>query len=691
MNIMRTEKIKVEPVSFGTLMSQMAQGHLRVPRFQRNFVWEKARIQSLFDSMYKEYPIGTIFLWRAPSKYNHMLRTVDYLQQPSVERDQSYTLILDGQQRLTSLYVTVRGLSISGDDYGRIVVDLGNSEDGKTFLYRTPDNRRWIAIRDLVQENHFSLYDSLPPDYRQKFADVRQRLASYPFSVVTVSNMDLEDAIEIFERINQQSKRLTRYDLIAASVLTDSFDLRDRTQKDIIQPLKSVFGPVAETNIPQALALNIRKRTEHETQMSLETAEVQTVWGRTVECFKLAVDFVHSNLGVKRSDFLPYNAMLPVLAHYFYVGETNSILSPAHREQLERWFWRVAFSERYSGASQTRMTEDAAMMRALAVDNKPMDLDRIPVPLDEKALIQASMRSTTSALRNGILCLLNVLRPLHFVNQTEISVTGDYFSKFTRAERHHIFPIAFLQERGFRTRDIHRIPNFCFIPTDLNQQISNKAPSEYFAALREKYGDSGDFEKVMRTHLIPVGEDSGIWTDDYNLFLSQRARLLLNEIRALCGLSSRVPDELRNPIIDDIEVALRDLIHESLSSAYGLEYWKRYIPTDTRERVKGRIETIIKSTPGINRSQFNDPRKLLDQLDVSDYSRIILSSTNWPYFSNHFKHKPDTERMLNDFRMYRNAVKHNQQVDTLMDLRGQAAIVWLAQALNVDLSPYGIF
>src|SRR5260221_12886124 len=100
--LMRTERIKVEPLSFASLIQAMVQGQFRIPRFQRNFVWERSRIQKLLDSMYQEYPIGTLFLWRAPTQYNHMLRSFEYLQQQPLEEGQTYTFILDGQQRQRS-------------------------------------------------------------------------------------------------------------------------------------------------------------------------------------------------------------------------------------------------------------------------------------------------------------------------------------------------------------------------------------------------------------------------------------------------------------------------------------------------------------------------------------------------------------------------------------------------------------
>jgi hypothetical protein len=101
--------------------------------------------------------------------------------------------------------------------------------------------------------------------------------------------MDIEQAIEIFERINRAGRPLSRYDLITASVLDDDFDLREKTQRDIIEPIMAKgFGKVEETGIPQALALIIRGHTESSTQMGLETGEVKSHWDSTVDCLMLA-------------------------------------------------------------------------------------------------------------------------------------------------------------------------------------------------------------------------------------------------------------------------------------------------------------------------------------------------------------------------------------------------------------------
>ena len=198
------------------------------------------------------------------------------------------------------------------------------------------------------------------------------------------------------------------------------------------------------------------------------------------------------------------------------------------------------------------MTEDAAWIRHMIKDNVQYIQLNIA---DESDLVNASMRSSTSAIRNGILCLLNARRPLHFRNRTEVNIGSDHFSTFSRAEKHHIFPAEFLRKRGFALSRVHSIPNFCFIPAQLNRWIGDKAPSIYMKEIRNEFKDVSDFEHIMRTHLIPVGNDSGLWTDDYELFLVQRARLLIQEIKQKCGISAHVEPEYRDPIVNRIEIA----------------------------------------------------------------------------------------------------------------------------------------
>ena len=137
--------------------------------------------------------------------------------------------------------------------------------------------------------------------------------------------------------------------------------------------------------------------------------------------------------------------------------------------------------------------------------------------------------SKTSAIARGILCILNLRQPLHFTSKAKVNLGTDHFSKFTSAERHHIFPAGILVKLGFKRGQVHSLANFCFIPADLNNLISDRPPSEYMSEICDQYDDVTEFQRVMSTHLIPVNQDSGIWTDDYELFLGQRASLLMTK------------------------------------------------------------------------------------------------------------------------------------------------------------------
>jgi uncharacterized protein with ParB-like and HNH nuclease domain len=125
-------------------MRDVERGKLRIPRFQREFVWERPKVIKLLDSIYHQFPVGSFFFWAAPRKYNKFFRNIAELSLPKPEEMEDITFILDGQQRITSLYATIKNLTLEGVDYGKICFDLENEE----FTARTSDDRRYIAIHD---------------------------------------------------------------------------------------------------------------------------------------------------------------------------------------------------------------------------------------------------------------------------------------------------------------------------------------------------------------------------------------------------------------------------------------------------------------------------------------------------------------------------------------------------------------
>lgn len=192
----------------------------------------------------------------------------------------------------------------------------------------------------------------------------------------------------------------------------------------------------------------------------------------------------------------------------------------------------------------------------------------------------------------------------------------------------------------------------------------------------------------MDSHFIPVHDGSGIWTDNYERFLRQRAELLVAEIKRLTAMPDTLLPEHRNPVLDEIESALRDTIHDALNAAHGWDYWQECVPKDVQVRTQRRIDAEVKRNPGVSKGDFDNPRARLDFCDVADYEKIVLS--NWHQFSNIFRSKSEVERNFRDFAEFRNATKHNREIDGILEYSAQAAIIWMAKALDLDLSHYDV-
>ncbi|MFC2016803.1 DUF262 domain-containing protein [Chloroflexota bacterium] len=517
---MEIEKIKIEPgLKLGDIIRDLEKGKLRIPRFQRKFVWERPRVVRLLESMYHQFPIGSFFFWQAPRTYNKFFRNIGDLGLPEPDARDDITFILDGQQRITSLYVTVKGLTLNGVAYGEICFDMEEEE----FTSRKADNKRYVTLCDMLnEERQFEIYDGLSAQYRKRFADCRTIFMTYPFSTVIVRDLELEAVCEIFERINQSGKRLSLTDLVVANTWSEDFDLREKIY-ELNSTLKSKgFEQLEAEAITESLSLNVKSGCTRSIQLQLDTDDIRNTWAKTVESLNLAIDYLRSNLGVKRYSFLPYRGIIPVLAYYFYKSN-NRAISPTHRSVVERWFWRVSFSGRYASSTATNIGDDRKLVDQI-IGNAPISID-FPVTLGENSIVGTQMR-TTSAVKNAGLCLLTKREPRHFRNNTIIPLDDSYFSDFNSPEKHHIFPASMLQEQGIKE---FSLANFCFIPAELNKEISNDKPSQYFKRFKE---ENPKFEQTMESHLIPTGADSGIWTDDYRKFVQERAELIKKEIES---------------------------------------------------------------------------------------------------------------------------------------------------------------
>src|SRR3989338_7983479 len=162
---MQLQKIKVDELNLSDIVHEIEHGHLRIPRFQRDFVWERSKVIKLLDSMYKEYPIGSFFIWEADKKYNLFYRNIAELNLAEPDSYTSIRYILDGQQRATSLYAAIKGLKIESTDYSQICFDFDKEE----FIVRSHEGDYYASLMDILGENKFQIYNKLTDQRKQAF------------------------------------------------------------------------------------------------------------------------------------------------------------------------------------------------------------------------------------------------------------------------------------------------------------------------------------------------------------------------------------------------------------------------------------------------------------------------------------------------------------------------------------------
>jgi hypothetical protein len=663
---MQLQKIKVDELKLSDIVNEIEHGQLRIPRFQRDFVWERSKVVKLLDSIHKEYPIGSFFVWEADKKYNLFYRNIAELNLPRPDSYTSIRYILDGQQRATSLYAAIKGLTIDGTDYSLIRFDFDKEE----FVVRHHDDETCASLKDILGENKFQIYNKLTDQRKRAFDKCYNIFSSYPLSVIIVREKELDEASEIFERINQGGKRLSIFDLVVASTWGEDFDLKDEYSKLHDFLVDKGFGRITPEVVTHAASLIIKDYCRNSYQLQLTKEELKKDWEEIANSIKLAVDFLTNNLGVKIFDFVPYPSMISLLAYLYFKAPGRS-LTKQMTEKVKEWFWKAALSERYGSSRETRMEEDRRLIFDKLLEDDDAKIN-YSVILDEDKISRSKI-STRSALRNAFFCMLALRNPRHFKTNNIFALDYNLCSDFNSPEKHHIFPRAFLRRNKLDNE--YSLANFCFIPAELNKEILDKSPKDYFA----KYDlENPDFKEALEAQLISY--DDVIKNNDYKTFLSERSTAIFQEFERLLGSKIlQVAGKNVNQALDNTENLIRTLIDRTMLEKVGNDYWKKVIPSDIKLKVQEKVDEYLKKNP----TKMLIDLSTLDNLsfcDIMDYSNVILK--NWEYFEETFKSKFEIEKRFIAFKDFRNAVKHNREIDAVLQRDGETALIWFEQVLK---------
>lgn len=525
---MRAPELATTPEKIDKIISRINSGDIRIPAFQRAYVWKQNQILDLLDSIVKNYPIGSILLWSTSEKLKHTRNIAGY-KIPENADEYPVNYVLDGQQRISSIYATFSDKTEQENVSANYNPNLDFFEIYYNFSKKmfSPKNEVDTTADDIIYLRNFlngakliEALKSLNPLYHDDAQALYSKFINYELPVVTIKNREKFEVGNIFERINNTGTKLTTLDLMTAWTWTDNFHLLESIN-DLQEELEDKnFGNLTQNILLQSISGFIKNDTTTKAITDLSGEQVRDNWNGFCEALKKAIDFLSSEINCSHLDFLPAQQQIIGLAKFYGI---SGMPTANQLKELKKWFWKTSFSNRYStGQTTEKMNFD--IQRIIEIrENNFNEVNKLRYNVTKSEIIETKF-SKANSLTRAFLLLMAQKNPLDLLKNTRIDIALS-LSEYNRKQYHHIFPNAFLKQQGFPYDKIFSIANFCFLPADSNKMISRKSPSDYFFSIIP----SEYFNEILTSNLIPLTKDLYI-NDNYNDFLEKRAEIVINEI-----------------------------------------------------------------------------------------------------------------------------------------------------------------
>ncbi|MEV1244504.1 DUF262 domain-containing protein [Nonomuraea sp. NPDC049750] len=536
-------------------------GDLALPDFQRNFVWEPQKTVELLRSIVSRYPVGTLLFWKQ-NRDEPAFAHRPFEEAPKTGRAPA-ELVLDGQQRLTSLYQALTG---TGDErYFFKLDEFVDKSNVRVFDVHEIDFEKAIHIEPIIKKKvQDSLFDQRDSYFgvsdvekfdewldiyaerqaggdpasekrvKQLYREVRDRylipLRSYGFPLVSLpESTPLEAVCTIFETLNRTGKPLGVFELLTARFYPKGVNLRDLWQdaQDSYSVLKEF--KIDPYSVLQTICLRAHGSAQRADVLKKLTAEdIDSNWVAVIKGFVGSLDLLEADCGVLSPRWLPYSMILvPMAAVWPEIQMLKPLERSGPRDRLQQYFWCTVFTGNFDQGANSQAGADYAKLKAWLTNEMAL----APEAISEFNVTASSIRAATTrrkALYTGVLCLSVTAKAQDFHTGQTMTRTRVNEAKI---DSHHIFPKAQLMRSGSE-ESTELILNRALIDADTNRIIRDKAPQAYLSEMKDVHGGE-KLESVMTSHAIPYGQESALEMNDYERFLNERLALLIELIEGV--------------------------------------------------------------------------------------------------------------------------------------------------------------
>jgi hypothetical protein len=520
------------------LFTEIDCGRIKIPQFQRDFVWGKQKTAQLIDSIIKGYPIGTFILWKTRDGLRQ-IRNIGNVELPDIPKGDAAMYVLDGQQRITSLYAVRKGIIITRDgeeiDYKDICIDLSKSPDvdEELVLVEPPKECPFISVFKLLNGSLTELIEDYNKIELKLIENYQKRLTGYDFSVILIEDYPIDIACDVFTRINTGGQELSLFEIMVAKTydMEREFDLAEKydwliDNKGAEKDLEDAgYDTIPPATVLQCISAQLCKQVRRRDILKIKKNDFIEAWEVTTDGLFAAVDYTRTHLRIPVSRLLPYHALLVPLTYFFIQTEGKKPTKDQHTLLTQYFYW-ASLSNRFSSAVESKIAEDLKKIDQILKREEPSYRgEEVAITLDE---LKTHWFSTGDAFCMGILCLLTYFEPKSFDTNSIVTLDNSWLKLNSSKNYHHFFPRAYLKQEGIPDWQANVILNITIVDDYLNKRkIGANAPSKYMRIFERK---NADLIETMKTHLIDNLERYGIWEDDYSKFIEQRGKRVVAEI-----------------------------------------------------------------------------------------------------------------------------------------------------------------
>ena len=513
-----------------TILAQIDNGLMALPEFQRGYVWNRDQVRGLFDSLYRRHPVGGLLVWATESK-TAAHRGEGPLAAGVVK------LLLDGQQRITSLYGVVRGKPPKFFDGNvQAFTGLRFHLESETFSFFQPvkmkDDPLWIDVTELMKKGTNGLGDFVTqlcanPVHAAKVGDYVARLGrllgimdiDLHVEEVTGTDKTLDVVVDIFNRVNSGGTKLSKGDLALAKICADWPEARDTMKAKLKEWAKADY----QFNLDWLLrSVNTVLTGEAKFQyLHDKTAdEIQTGLKRAIKHIDTSLNLIGGRLGLDHDQVFFGRFGVPVMVRY--LDHRSGPMSEKERDKLLFWFVQAGMWGRFSASTESAIDQDLA-----ALEGSDGGLNKL---LDQLRLWHGGLRVepghfTGWSLGARFYPVLYMLTRMGESRDwgTGLTLKANLLGKMNKLEVHHIFPKSQLYQHNYKRPEVNALSNFCFLTKDTNLNISNRFPDEYFPEVEQAHPGA------LESQWIPM--DRELWKiTHFREFLEARKILLAEEV-----------------------------------------------------------------------------------------------------------------------------------------------------------------